>query len=73
MLLHIDASQHLWFADGHWHDFIAVLDDATSATYYAQLVEQESTLTALRALRQVVEAQGLFCSLYSDRASHFWP
>jgi len=26
----------------------------------------------LSALRQVVEEQGLFCSLYSDRASHFW-
>ena len=26
----------------------------------------------LRALCQVVEEQGLFCSLYSDWASHFW-
>ncbi len=72
MLLHIDASQHQWFCDERWHDLIAVLDDATSAIYYAQLVEQESTRTVLRALRQVVEEQGLFCSLYSDRASHFW-
>jgi transposase len=72
MLLHIDASQHQWFCDERWHDLIAVLDDATSAIYYAQLVEQESTRTVLRALREVVEAQGLFCSLYSDRASHFW-
>lgn len=72
MLLHIDASQHQWFLDERWHDLIAVLDDATSAIYYAQLVEQESTRSVLRALRQVVEAQGLFCSLYSDRASHFW-
>jgi transposase len=72
MLLHIDASQHQWFSDDRWHDLIAVLDDATSRIYYAQLVEQESTRTVLRALRQVVEAQGLFCSLYSDRASHFW-
>jgi transposase len=72
MLLHIDASQHQWFCDERWHDLIAVLDDATSTIYYAQLVEQESTRTVLCALRQVVEAQGLFCSLYSDRASHFW-
>jgi transposase len=72
MLLHIDASQHQWFCDERWHDLIAVLDDATSRIYYAQLVEQESTRTVLRALRQVVEAQGLFCALYSDRASHFW-
>lgn len=72
MLLHIDASQHQWFCDERWHDLIAILDDATSRVYYAQLVEQESTRTVLGALRQVVEEQGLFCSLYSDRASHFW-
>jgi transposase len=72
MLLHIDASQHQWFVDERWHDLIVILDDATSAIYYAQLVEQESTRSVLRALRQVVEEQGLFCSLYSDRASHFW-
>jgi transposase len=72
MLLHIDAGGHQWFLDERWHDLIAILDDATSRIYYAQLVEQESTRTVLRALRQVVEEQGLFCSLYSDRASHFW-
>ena len=72
MLLHIDASQHQWFCDERWHDLIVLLDDATSEIYYAQLVEEESTRTVLRALRQVVEEQGLFCSLYSDRASHFW-
>jgi len=72
MLLHIDASQHQWFCDERWHDLIVILDDATSAIYYAQLVAEESTRTVLRALREVVEAQGLFCSLYSDRASHFW-
>lgn len=72
MLLHIDASQHQWFCDERWHDLIVILDDATSAIYYAQFVGQESTRTVMRALRQVVEEQGLFCSLYSDRASHFW-
>ena len=49
-----------------------VLDDATSEIYYAQLVEQESTRTVLGALRQVVEQRGVFCALYSDRASHFF-
>jgi len=47
-----------------------VVDDATSEIYYAQLVEQESTRTVLAALRAVVEKKGLFCALYSDRASH---
>jgi transposase len=72
MLLHIDASQHQWFSDERWHDLIVILDDATSEIYYAQLVEEESTRTVLRALREVIEKEGLFCSLYSDRASHFW-
>jgi transposase len=72
MMLHIDASQHQWFGDERWFDLIVILDDATSEIYYAQLVEQESTRTVLRAIHQVVEERGLFCSLYSDRASHFF-
>jgi len=72
MLLHIDASSHQWFCDERWHDLIVILDDATSRIYYAQLVEEESTRSVLHGLRQVVEKEGLFCSLYSDRASHFW-
>jgi len=72
MLLHIDGSRHRWFQDERWYDLLAILDDATSEIYYAQLVEEESTLTVLAALREVVERQGLFCALYSDRGSHFW-
>ena len=45
---------------------------SSSEVYYAQLVEEESTRTVLAALREVVERKGLFCSLYSDRASHFF-
>jgi hypothetical protein len=72
MLLHIDASRHQWLGAGQWHDLLVVLDDATSEIYYAQLVEEESTATVLAALREVVQNQGIFCALYSDRASHFW-
>jgi len=72
MLLHIDGSRHRWLGGEQWHDLIVVLDDATSEVYYAQLVEEESTVTVLAALREVVEQRGLFCSLYSDRGSHFW-
>ena len=72
MMLHIDGSRHEWLGEGQWHDLIVVLDDATSEIYYAQLVEEESTATVMAALREVVEQQGIFCSLYSDRASHFW-
>jgi transposase len=72
MMLHIDGSQHRWFNDDRWYDLLVIMDDATSEIYYAQLVEQESTRTVLTALRAVIEQKGLFCALYSDRASHFF-
>lgn len=72
MLLHIDGSRHRWFDDERWYDLIVVLDDASSEIYYAQLVEEESTMTVMAALREVIESKGLFCALYSDRGSHFW-
>ncbi|HEX5424807.1 MAG TPA: ISNCY family transposase [Candidatus Acidoferrales bacterium] len=72
MLLHLDGSRHRWLGDERWHDLIVILDDATSEIYYAQLVEEESTATVMAALREVIERQGLFCALYSDRGSHFW-
>ena len=72
MLLHIDGSHHQWFQDERWYDLIVILDDATSEIYYAQLVEDESTLTVMAGLKEVIETRGVFCALYSDRGSHFW-
>ena len=72
MLLHIDGSKHRWFQDDRYYDLIVIMDDATSEIYYAQLVEEESTLTVMAGLRAVVESKGLFCALYSDRGSHFF-
>src|SRR5689334_3284527 len=72
MMLHIDGSEHRWFQDGRYYELIVVLDDATSEIYYAQLVESEGTLSVMAALREVIETKGLFCSLYSDRAGHFF-
>src|SRR5215510_9379935 len=72
MLLHIDGSRHQWFQDERWYDLIVILDDATSEIYYAQLVEEESSLTVMAGLKEVIEKKGVFCALYSDRGSHFW-
>jgi transposase len=72
MLLHIDGSRHQWFQDERWYDLIVILDDASSEIYYAQLVEEESTVTVMAGLREVIERKGVFCALYSDRGSHFW-
>jgi transposase len=72
MLLHIDGSHHRWFQDERWYDLIVILDDANSEIYYAQLVAEESTVTVMAGLKEVMERKGLFCALYSDRGSHFW-
>jgi hypothetical protein len=72
MMLHVDASEHRWFGDERKYELIVILDDATSEIYYAQLVESESTRSIMRALREVVETRGVFCTLYSDRAGHFF-
>jgi hypothetical protein len=72
MMLHIDGSKHRWFQDDRYYDLIVILDDATSEIYYAQLVEEESTRTVMQGVREVIERKGLFCSLYSDRGSHFF-
>jgi transposase len=72
MLLHIDGSRHQWFQDERWYDLIVILDDASSEIYYAQLVEEESSMTVMAGLKEVIEGKGVFCALYSDRGSHFW-
>ena len=58
MLLHIDGSEHRWFQDDRWYDLLVILDDATSEIFYAQLVEEESTLTVMAALQEVIERKG---------------
>src|SRR5580704_11178996 len=47
MLLHIDGSRHQWFQDERWYDLVVILDDASSEIYYAQLVEEESSMTVM--------------------------
>ncbi len=72
MLLHLDGSRHQWFQDERWYDLLVILEDATSEIYYGRLVEEESTLTVMAAIREVVERKGVFCAMYTDRASHFF-
>jgi transposase len=73
MLLHQDASTHAWLpGDAGKHDLVVTMDDATSAIYSAFLVEQEGTASSLRGVREVVAQHGLFCSLYTDRGSHYF-
>ena len=71
MMLFLDGSDHEWIA-GRRDDLMLMLDDATSEACWAELVEEEDTAGSLRAIRGVVEQKGLFCSLYTDRGSHFF-
>jgi len=71
MMLHQDGSSHEWVA-GRWWDLIVTMDDATSEVYSGFFVPEEGTMSTLRALGEVIGEKGLFCSLYTDRGSHYW-
>ena len=71
MMLHQDGSTHEWVPGCQW-DLMVTLDDATSELYSAFFVEEEGTLSSFQGVREVIEAKGLFSSLYTDRGSHYW-
>ena len=73
MMMHIDGSEHAWIPGLKSHqDLIAVMDDANNRCYYAKLVDEENTRESMLALRYTVQTKGLYCSVYSDRAGHFF-
>ena len=73
MMIHIDGSEHAWIPGLKGHqDLMAVMDDADNHCYYAKLVQEENTRESMLALEYAVKTKGLFCSVYSDRASHFF-
>ena len=71
MMVHQDGSRHAW-VPGRWWDLIVTMDDATSTIYSAFFVDEEGTMSSFRALSEVIAAEGLFGSLYADRATHYW-
>ena len=73
MMLHQDASTHAWLpGDAGKQDLVVTMEDATSELYSAFLVDEEGTASSLRGVRDVVAKHGLFCSLYTDRGSHYF-
>jgi transposase len=72
MMLHLDGSTHYWLGDDQpkW-DLVLILDDANGEVYDAIFVEEEDTRSVMTVIQSVVEKCGIFCSLYTDRASHF--
>ena len=72
MRLHIDGSEPRWFQDERWYDLRVILDDAHREIYYAQWVEAEATVPVRTGRKEVVEPNGVFCALSSDRGRPFW-
>lgn len=72
MMLHQDASRYAWLNGRPPLDLVVTLDDATSQIHSAILVEEEGTVSSFLGLIETISAKGLFCSLYSDRGSHYF-
>lgn len=72
MMLHQDASPFAWLGGRSPLDLAVTMDDATGELYSAILVEEEGTLSSFLGLIETIAAKGLFCSLYSDRGSHYF-
>ena len=70
-LLHQDGSRHEWVPGQVW-DLIVTMDDATNEHYSMFFCAEEGTWSSFQGVREVLDAQGLFCSLYTDRGSHDW-
>lgn len=71
MMLHQDGSTHRWFGEGY-SDLIVTMDDATSEITSAFFCEEEGTMSSFRGLQETMDKNGLFCSFYTDRGSHYW-
>lgn len=72
MMLHQDGSTHDWIPGlGRKVDLIVTMDDATSLITSAFFTPQEGTESSLKGLQETIETYGLFCSLYTDRGSHY--
>lgn len=68
---HQDGSSHQW-VPGQWWDLVVTMDDATSAIYWAFFVDEEGTISTFKVIDDVIAENGLFCSPYTDRDSHYW-
>lgn len=71
MLLHQDASIHEWFEGQEW-DLVVKMNDADNEIYSMIFVDEESTQSSFDGVQEVIENHGLFCTLYTDRGSHYW-
>jgi transposase len=71
MMIHQDGSTHEWVPGKKW-DLIVTMDDATNESYSMFFCEEEGTMSSFKGLSQTIKSHGLPCSLYIDRASHYF-
>ena len=48
------------------------MDDAASEIFSARFFEEEGTMSSFQGREEAITSNGLFCSLYVDRSSHYW-
>lgn len=71
MMIHQDASKHVWFGEGYC-DLVVTMDDATSEIASAFFCAEEGTFSSFRGIHETIATYGLFCSFYTDRGSHYF-
>jgi transposase len=71
MLVHQDARTHAWAPDGY-SDLVVTMDDATGKHLSMFFCDEEGTVSSLHGIGQTIARFGLFCSLYTDRGSHYF-
>ncbi len=71
MMVHQDASTHEWVPGQIW-DLVVTLDDATSEHTSMFFCTQEGTDSSFHGIGQTIARHGMFCSLYTDRGSHYF-
>ncbi len=72
MLVQMDSSFHQWLPhipEKWW--LIAMIDDATNKIPYAFFSPKDTLFDNMHVIRKFIEKEGLFMSLYVDKASHF--
>lgn len=71
MLVHQDASTHVWIPGLPAADLVVTLDDADGRILHAAFVAQEGTMSSFQGLAHVLGRWGRFCEFYTDRGGHY--
>lgn len=73
MMIHQDGSTHRWIPALDYNlDLIVTLDDASSKITSCFLVEEEGTFSSFQGIFETIYTEGLFCTFYTDRGSHYF-